>query len=118
MATQNPLLAPGTWVQINQTSQSPLAPGPSNDEQGIGKVLQSFTQEDGPYYQVVWNPGSMQPKTALYHCDDLTPITQDQATQIICQMNAGTYTPASQGNLGSNYQPPPTESGSEQPPYG
>src|SRR5262249_58549881 len=67
MATNSPLLPPGQQVKYNATTQDPRATGPSTDEQGIGVIRQSFTKADGPYYQVVWNPGSNRPKSALYH---------------------------------------------------
>lgn len=104
MVTQNPLLPPGQYVQYNATVQDPRAQGPSPDEQGIGQVRQSFTRGDGPYYQVVWNPGNMRPKSALYHGDQLTPLTPQQAQQLVQSLQAGQ--PANTGVPGSNFQQP------------
>jgi hypothetical protein len=105
MATQNPALPPGQWVQYNVTTQNPRAAIPSPEEQGIGRIRQSFSRGDGQYYQVVWNPGSVNPKSALYHQDQLCALTQQEATQIIGNMNSGDYTP-NEGVPGSNYQQP------------
>ena len=105
MATQNPLMPPGQWVQYNATTQDPRAAGPSPDEQTVGVIKQSFTRGDGPYYQVVWNPGSMTPKSALYHQDQLSAISQQQATQMVNTMNATGQFPT-QGTPGSNFQQP------------
>lgn len=95
----------GSWVQYNPTTQSPLSPGPDAAEQTIGIVRQLFTAQGTQYAQVVWNPGSQTPETALYTCDQLTPISQQQAVDITNQMNAGTYTP-DLGTPSSNYQQP------------
>ena len=105
MATQNPALPPGQWVQYNATMQDPRASHPSPDELGIGQVRQAFTQGDGQYYQVVWNPGSKSPKVALYHQDQLCALTQQQAQQVIDNMAAGTYQ-ASEQVPGSNFKQP------------
>jgi len=105
MATQNPHLPPGQWVQYNAATQDPRAAGPSPDEQTVGVIKQSFTRGDGPYYQVVWNPGSMTPKSALYHGDQLMAITQQQAIQMVNNMNATGQFP-SQSKPGSDFQQP------------
>jgi len=105
MATQNPLLPPGQWVQYDVTTQSPNAPLPSASEQTIGMVRQAFTQGDGPYYQVVWNPGGRNPKTGLYHQNQICPIDQQTANNIMEQMASGSYRPA-QGIPGQNYKQP------------
>lgn len=105
MATQNPLLPIGQWVQYNVSTQAPNAPLPSPDEQTIGQVRQAFTQGDGAYYQVVWNPGSSRPTTALYHQNQLTALDQKSAQDIIGQIAAGTYQPPSQ-TPGSQYTQP------------
>ena len=105
MATQNPLMPPGQWVQYNADTQNPRAPGPSPEERTVGQVRQSFTRSDGPYYQVVWNPGDMKPKSALYHGDQLKAITQQQAVDMVNQMNAsGEFPP--QEKPGSAFQQP------------
>jgi len=106
MATQNPLLPNGQWVQYNPATDSPLSPKASLPEQTIGIVRQSFTQGDGPYYQVVWNPGSMYPKTALYHASQLTALDQSQANNILQQLAAGTYQPPTAAQPGASYQQP------------
>jgi len=105
MATQNPLLPPGQWVQYNVAVQDPQAPLPSPSEQTIGAVRQAFTLADGPYYQVVWNPGSSSPKTGLYKANQLCPLTQDQANKIIDQLAAGTFQP-NLDKAGSQFQQP------------
>lgn len=105
MATQNPLMAPGTYVQYTAATDSPLSQAPSVDENTIGIVRQAFTQGDGPYYQVVWNPGDTTPKSGLYHQSQLTQLNQQQATQILNQLAAGTFTPQTQ-TPGSQYQQP------------
>lgn len=100
-----PPLSTGSYVQYNATVQSPLAPGPDAAEQTLGIVRQLFTAQGQQYAQVVWNPGSQFPETALYTSDQLCALTQQQAADITCQMNAGTYQPPS-GTPGSNYQQP------------
>jgi hypothetical protein len=106
VATQSPLLSPGTWVQYNAATQNPRAPKPSSQEQTIGLIRQAFTKSDGPYYQVVWNPGAMYPQTGLYHTDQLTQVDQQQAQQIQSELAQGTYTPPSE-QVGTQYQQPP-----------
>lgn len=106
MATQSPLLPPGQWVQYNLTVQDPRAPKPSPDEQGIGQIRQSFTKSDGPYYQVVWNPGSDKPKSALYHGDQLCALDDQQAQQLRSNMAAGTYQGPDLSQTGINFQQP------------
>lgn len=98
-------LATGSFVQYNSSVQSPLAPGPDAAEQTIGIVRQLFTAQGKQYAQVVWNPGSATPETALYTADQLCTITQQQAADLTNQMNAGTYQPST-GTPGSNYQQP------------
>lgn len=105
MATQNPLYMPGQYVQYNVTTQAPNAPMPSPAEQTIGMVRSAFTAPDGPYYQVIWNPGGLHPKTGLYSAAQLTALTQQEANSIIQQLAAGTYTPPSQ-IPSTNYQQP------------
>ena len=105
MATQNPALPPGQWVQYNVTTQNPRAALPTKEEQGIGQVRQSFSKTDGQYYQVVWNPGDARPKSALYHEDQLCPLDQKQAQSLITDMNQGQYTPPG-GEPGSAFQQP------------
>jgi len=105
MATQNPLLPPGQWVQYNVTTQNPRVPSPAPDEKTVGIIKQSFTRSDGPYYQVLWNPGGMKPKSALYHQDQLTAITQQQASDLVNEMNATGQFPQ-QGTPGENYRGP------------
>ena len=106
MATQNPLLPPGQYVTYNATTQDPRAKGPSPEERSVGRVRQSFTRGDGPYYQVVWNPGDSAPKSALYHADQLCAVTQQQATDIINQMNATGQFPAQSTDIGADFQQP------------
>lgn len=105
MATQNQQMAPGSFVQYNAAQDSPLSQGPSVAEQTIGIVRQSFTQGDGTYYQVVWNPGELTPRSGLYHENQLCQLTQQQANQMLNQLAAGTFTPESQ-KPGSQYQQP------------
>ena len=105
MSNGAPQLALGSYVQYNVTTQSPLAQGPSPAEQTSGIVRQFFTAQGKQYAQVVWNPGSQFPDTGLYTADQLCAITQQQAADITCQMNAGTYTP-DLGTPSSNYQQP------------
>lgn len=106
MATQSPALPIGSWVQYNVTTQSPRAGLPTTDEQTIGKITQSFTAQGGQFYQVVWNPGGANPKTGLYHADQLTCLTQTQANSITSALANGTFTPAIQGVPSSNYNEP------------
>lgn len=95
----------GAYVQYNPTTQNPLSPPPSAAEETIGIVRQLFTAQGQQYAQVVWNPGSQTPETGLYTCDQLCPISQQQAADLVNQMNCGDYTPPS-GQLGSNYTQP------------
>ena len=95
----------GGYVQYNVTTQSPLSAMPTAAEQTIGIVRQLFTAQGTQYAQVVWNPGSNFPETGLYTCDQLCPITQQQAVDLTNQMNAGTYEPPG-GTPSSNYQQP------------
>jgi hypothetical protein len=95
----------GSWVQLDASTQSPLAPGPDLAEQTIGIVRQAFTAEGQRYFQVVWNPGSMFPESGLYTVDQLCSISQQDAANITNQMNAGTWSPNA-GTPGSNYQQP------------
>lgn len=99
-----PSLTPGTYVQLNPTSDSPRAQPPSAIEQTIGVVRQSFFQQGEPYYQVVWNPGDARPKIGMYHESELTVLTQQQSQDILNQLAAGTYTPNT-APQGSTYQP-------------
>lgn len=115
MATQSPLLPPGQWVQYNVTVQDPRAPKPTSDEQGIGQIRQSFTKSDGPYYQVVWNPGSKNPKSALYHGDQLCALTQQQAQQVSNDMAQGSYTGPDLSQLGIDFQQPNVPSSAAPP---
>jgi len=105
MATQNPLLPIGQWVQYNVSTQNPRAKLPTSDESGIGQVRQSFTKADGTYYQIVWNPGAQNPVSGLYHQDQLCALDQQQASDIRSQIAQGTYTP-NQGTPGQDYQQP------------
>lgn len=95
----------GGYVQYDPTSDSPLANPPSAAEQTIGIVRQLFSAQGEQYAQVVWNPGSATPKTALYHAKQLTPISQQQAVDLTNQMNEGTYQP-DLGAQSSNYEQP------------
>jgi len=108
----------GQRVKYNATTQDPRAAPPAPQEQGIGVVRQSFTRSDGPYYQVVWNPGDANPKSALYHGSQLTPLDQQQAQELISSLQQGQM--ADTGTPGSSYQQPsiPTIAAppSEQPP--
>ena len=105
MATQNPTLPMGSWVQYNVTTQSPQAGLPSSQEQGIGVIRQAFTKLDGTYYQVVWNPGSQTPQTGLYHADQLNPCDAQTASTIRSQLASGTYQP-NMGTPSQDYQQP------------
>jgi hypothetical protein len=98
-------LTNGSWVQYNPTYDSPRAAAASGPEQGIGQIKQSMNAEDGQYYQVVWNPGDMNPRSAWYHTNQLTQLTQQQAQQIAQDMANG-QAPPNQGTQGSNYQQP------------
>ena len=100
----NPMTT-GGYVQYNVTTQSPLSAMPTAAEQTIGIVRQLFMAQGTQYAQVVWNPGSNFPETGLYTCDQLCPITQQQAVDLTNQMNAGTYEPPG-GTPSSNYQQP------------
>ena len=95
----------GGYVQYNATTQNPLAPAPSPDECTIGIVRQLFSAQGKQYAQVVWNPGGARPKTGLYTCDQLCPMSQQDATAAVNAMNEGTYEPPT-GALGSNFQQP------------
>lgn len=119
MATQAALLPPGTWVKYNVETQSSRAALPTAAEQTIGIIRQAFTGMDGPYYQVVWNPGSMTPQTGLYHVKNLTALTPQQANDITCQLAAGTYQPTLSGTPGAQYQQPniPIQAAPPLPPY-
>jgi hypothetical protein len=97
--------AVGSYVQYNVTQQSPLSALPTSTEQTIGRVRSIFTSEGKQFVQVVWNPGSQNPQTGLYTMDQLCPMTQQEATDAINQLNAGTYQPPS-GTPSSNYQQP------------
>ena len=104
MATA-PALVTGGWVQLNPSTESTRAKNPSAEEQTIGKIMQVFTSQGEQYYQVIWNPGDANPKSAIYHGNELTALDQQQANQIRQQMAQGDY----QANLpeqGSNYQSP------------
>jgi hypothetical protein len=104
VATQTPTLAVGSYVQYNSAFDNPEGPVPSTTEQTIGLIRQTFSQGDGQYYQVVWNPGDARPKIGLYHQDQLTALNQQQANQILQQLAAGTYQPTQQ-TQGSQYTP-------------
>lgn len=105
MATQNPSLPVGQWVQYNVTTQSPRADLPTTAEQGIGQIRQSFTKGDGTYYQVVWNSGAANPTSGLYHENQLCALDAQTASTIRGQIAAGTYQP-NLSTPGSNYQQP------------
>lgn len=106
MATQNPLLPVGQWVQYNVSVQSPRAELPSVAEQTIGSIRQAFTAQGKTFYQVVWNPGDANPETGLYTDDQLCALTQQQATAIRQQIACGTYQPNMSGTPGADYQQP------------
>jgi hypothetical protein len=95
----------GGYVQYNKTTQSPLAGMPDAAEESIGIVRQLFTAAGQKYAQVIWNPGSARPETGLYTEDELCPISQKQAVDLVNQMNEGDYQPPS-GIASSNYQQP------------
>lgn len=105
MATQNPSLPIGQWVQYNITTQSPRSKLPAGPEQGIGLIRGAYTKSDGCYYQVVWNPGSQNPVSGLYHEDQLCALDQQQASDIRSQIAQGTYTPDT-SQASTNYQQP------------
>jgi hypothetical protein len=105
MATPSNPMAVGGYVQYNPTTQNPLSPAPTAAEETLGIVRQLFTAQGKQFAQVVWNPGSTRPETGLYTCDQLTAIDQKTATDIINQMNAGTYTP-NLGTPSSNFTQP------------
>ena len=88
------MLPVGQWVQYDVTQQDPRAPKPTVEEQTIGVVKQSFMAEGQPYYQVVWNPGGMYPKTALYREKQLKAV--DRKTKSVSPL----------GEPGSNFQQP------------
>jgi hypothetical protein len=94
----------GQWVSYNPSFDSPRAAAPSGEEQGIGLVRQSMNAQDGTYYQVVWNPGDNNPKSAWYHANQLTPLSQQDAQNIAQQMANG-QTP-SLPTQSSQYQQP------------
>lgn len=103
--TAAPALGPGVWVQLNPSKDSPRSKDPSAQEQTIGIVKQAFTTQGEQYYQVVWNPGDANPKTANYHANELTPLDQQTADKIRQEISSGTYQP----NLpqkASEYQSP------------
>lgn len=103
MATQNPTLPLGQYVQYNASMDDPNANPPSGPEQTIGKIRQIDQRIDGPYYQVVWNPGDLHPRVAWYHASQLNAINQQDAQQILQQLSTGTYQPPQQ-QQGSQYQ--------------
>ena len=96
----------GQWVQYNVGAQDPKAPLPDIAEQTIGIVRQAFTSEGQQYYQVVWNPGELRPKSALYLENQLCAVDQQTAQKITGQLASGTFTPSIQGTPGSQYQQP------------
>lgn len=105
MATPSSPMTQGGYVQYNATVQSPLSPAPTAAEKTIGIVRSLFSAQGKQYAQVVWNPGSYAPETGLYTEDQLCSITQQQAADLVNQMNEGTYEPPS-GTPSSNYQQP------------
>lgn len=115
-----PPLGPGIYVQYNPSKDSPRSQGPSGPEQTIGIVRQVFKQGGQDYYQVIWNPGDAYPKSAMYTASQLTPLTQQDASKILTQLQQGTYTP----NLpkqSSEYVAPPIQTPALPPtlqPYG
>lgn len=102
-SAQSQPMAVGQYVQYNPTVDSPRASAPSNIESTYGIVRQTINQKGELYYQVVWDPASMYPKVGFYHQDELTPITAQDAQNIVGQLQSGTYTP-NLGTQGSNYQ--------------
>lgn len=85
----NANLPNGQWVSYNPSFDSPRAAPASGPEQGIGIVRQSMNAQDGQYYQVVWNPGDANPRSAWYHANQLTCLTQAEAQSIAQQMANG-----------------------------
>lgn len=98
-------ITPGTYVQINPANDPLRAKKPGAEEMGLGIVKQAFTTQGEQYYQVVWNPGDQYPKTGIYHENQLTQLSPQDAQKIIQEMSSGTYTP-SLPQPGSNYQEP------------
>lgn len=88
-----PVLGPGAYVQYNPSKDSPRAQGPSGPEQTIGIVRQVFTQQGGQYFQVIWNPGDAYPKQGMYTASQLKPLTQQESSQILTQLQQGRYQP-------------------------
>lgn len=111
MATQNPALPVGAYVQYNPANDSPRSQAPSVIEQTIGIVRQSFTQQGEPYYMVVWNPGDKRPRVGTYHADQLNVLSKTQAQTVLQQLSAGTYQPTSSQQQSTSYTQPnlPTE---------
>lgn len=105
MAATNQPLQVGQYVQYSAASDSPRSNKPSGEEETIGIVRQVIRQGDQSYYQVVWNPGDRRPKVGMYHQDQLVPVTQQQANDILNQLAAGTYRPQDQ-TPGTSYQQP------------
>lgn len=103
-SSTNTNLPNGQWVSYNPSFDSPLAKAASGAEQGIGIVRQSMNAQDGQYYQVVWNPGDNNPRSAWYHANQLTCLTQAEA-QSIAQEMANGQTP-SLPTQSSQYQQP------------
>lgn len=89
------MITPGTWVQYNVAAQSPRAALPTSAEKTIGLVRGAYQSYSGPYYQVVWNPGSAKPETGLYQDAELCALSQQQATTIQNELAQGTYSPSS-----------------------
>jgi len=106
MANQ-PVLAPGAWVQLNPSSQSPRAKGPSASEKTIGIVKQQIQAQGKQYFQVVWNPGAANPDMALYTADQLTPLDQQTASQLRGQLAQGEDISSNVPPASSTYQQPP-----------
>lgn len=88
-----PPLSTGTFVQLNPSKDSPRAQAPSGPEQTIGVIRNVYNQEGQQYFQVVWNPGDQYPKLGNYTASQLTPLTQQEANQILTQLQQGTYKP-------------------------
>lgn len=88
---QKPQLGVGGWVQYNPSFDSPRAKSASGPEQTIGLVRQAFMSEGQQWYQVVWNPGDMNPKQGLYKAEQLTPLDNQEAQKILNQLSVGTY---------------------------
>jgi hypothetical protein len=97
MATQNPLPQPGQWVQLAPVPSTWKHPLPTAQEQTIGRVRQAFTQQGETFYQIVWLPGTQHPETGLYRADQLTCITDQQATNVANQLASGSL-PIQSGN--------------------